>query len=233
MLVSFWHLGRVGQQHGAKRLTVCLGQDRRFGVEASDLVQFLVIGEQNSCLALPIPERLPAQTPPSDQPRFEESSVYPYLETNVHDLPMQFSQEPIPDERTASSIATHGPKTPFRHWHVMRRYVKGLLDRNGYGDLVSYNTTVEKVEKLGNEWKVTLRKQGARSDYWWAESFDAVVVASGHYWVPYIPAIEGLEAFEKLRPGSVLHSKHFRGRDDFRGTVWPGPYFESRVANSC
>lgn len=101
----------------------------------------------------------------------------------------------------------------------MRRYVKGLLDRNGYGDLVSYNTTVENVGKIGDQWKVTLRKSGASSDYWWVEYFDAVVVASGHYWVPYIPAIEGLEAFEKLRPGSVLHSKHFRGRDSLKGKV--------------
>ena len=74
--------------------------------------------------------------------------------------------------------------------------------------------------------KVTLRKEGQQGDYWWAEWFDAVVVASGHYWVPYIPAIEGLEAFEKARPGAVLHSKHFRGRDQFRGKVripWHDP----------
>lgn len=132
---------------------------------------------------------------------------------------MQFSQEPIPEERSPASISQHGPDTPFRHWHVMRRYVRGLLDRNGYGDLVSYNTTVENVQKIGDQWKVTLRKSGVSSDYWWAEYFDAVVVASGHYWVPYIPAIEGLEAFEKLRPGSVLHSKHFRGRDGLKGKV--------------
>jgi cation diffusion facilitator CzcD-associated flavoprotein CzcO len=51
------------------------------------------------------------------------------------------------------------------------------------------------------------------------ETFDAVVVASGHYWVPYVPDIEGLDQFEKTRPGSVVHSKHFRGRDLFHGKV--------------
>ncbi|KAK4454902.1 hypothetical protein QBC34DRAFT_288691 [Podospora aff. communis PSN243] len=166
---------------------------------------------------VPIPKSLPAQTPKLHQPRFTESSVYPYLETNVDDTAMQFSQEPIPAERSEWSVSVHGPNTPFRHWTVMKRYVSDLFERHRYQNLVSFNTTVELVEKVGSEWKVTLRKEDEESDYWWVEWFDAVVVASGHFWVPYIPAIKGLEAFEKARPGSVLHSKHFRGRDLFRG----------------
>ncbi|KAJ5522433.1 hypothetical protein N7527_006548 [Penicillium freii] len=166
---------------------------------------------------IPIPETLPAQTPKSDQFRFTESSVYPYLETNVDFLPMQFAQEPFPTERSELSISHYGLDTPFRKWDLVRKYVESLVDRRGYSDFVSYNTTVELVEKVGTEWKVTLRKNGEQSDYWWVEWFDAVVVASGHFWVPYIPSIEGLEAFEKTRPGSVIHSKHFRGRETFSG----------------
>lgn len=166
---------------------------------------------------LTIPERLPAQMPKSDQPRFSESSIYPYLETNIDALPMQFSQEPMLEERSERSILHYGPETPFRKWDVVHRYVKGLVERKGYSDLISYNTTVERAEKVGAEWKVILRRDGEQSDYWWAEWFDAVVVASGHFWVPYVPAIEGLEDFEKARPGSVLHSKHFRGREAFTG----------------
>lgn len=132
---------------------------------------------------------------------------------------MQFSQEPIPDERSQRSIELHGADTPFRHWDVMRRYIKSLVDRNGYPHLISYSTTVERAEKIGSEWKVTLRKEGKEHDYWWVEWFDAVVVASGHYSVPYIPSIPGLEQFEKSRPGSVVHSKHFRGRDLYKDKV--------------
>lgn len=154
-----------------------------------------------------------------DQPRFAESSIYPYLETNIDSVPMEFTQEPIPEERTERSIAVHGPDTPFRHWDVMRKYIKGLVERRGYEDYVSYNTTVELAEKVGSEWKLTLRRDGKQSDYWWVEWFDAVVVASGHYSVPYIPAIKGLDAFEKARPGSVLHSKQFRGKNEYQGKV--------------
>jgi cation diffusion facilitator CzcD-associated flavoprotein CzcO len=152
-------------------------------------------------------------------PRYAESSIYPYLETNIDSIPMEFTQEPIPAERSQRSIALHGHDTPFRHWSVMQRYIQGLVDRNGYQDLVSYNTTVERAEKVGHEWKVTLRKDSAEKDYWWVEWFDAVVVASGHYSVPYVPAIDGLEQFEKLRPGSVMHSKQFRGKEYFQGKV--------------
>lgn len=172
---------------------------------------------------LTIPEVLPAYTPKSSQPRFTESSVYPYLETNVDALAMSFSQEPISDKRSQRSIDVHGPDTPFRHWTVLKQYVEGLLQRRGYEDLVSYSTSVELAEKVGSEWKVTLRKEGKDQDYWWVEWFDAVVVASGHYSVPYIPAIEGLEQFEKSRPGSVQHSKHFRGRDLYQGKVCTAP----------
>jgi len=191
------------------------------------LSDFAGLANRSADAPIPLPERLPAQRPKLSNARYAESSIYPYLETNIDSVPMAFSQEPIPTERSQRSIDLHGLDTPFRHWSVMQRYIQGLVDRNGYQDLVSYNTTVERVEKVGQEWKVTLRKDGAEKDYWWVEWFDAVVVASGHYTVPYVPAIEGLEQFEKLRPGSVLHSKQFRGREYFQEKVslplswWP------------
>jgi len=73
---------------------------------------------------------------------------------------MEYTQEPIPEIRSERSIGMHGPNTPFRHWKVMRDYIAGILHRNHYEDLISYNTTVEHVEKTGDEWKVVLRKEG-------------------------------------------------------------------------
>ncbi|POS70713.1 dimethylaniline monooxygenase [Diaporthe helianthi] len=171
-----------------------------------------------------VPEDLPARTPRPAQPRFAESSIYPYLETNVDDVAMSYTgggAEDIPAERSEWSVARHGADTPFRHWTVLRRYIEGLWGRNGYADLVSYNTAVERAVKAGGEWEVTLRREtdGEGADEWWVERFDALVVASGHFNVPWVPAIEGLDEFESSRPGSVLHSKMYRGRDDFRGKV--------------
>jgi len=131
---------------------------------------------------------------------------------------MSFSQEPVPEGATQLSISKHGKDTPFRHHSIIRKYIESLVNRNGYEKLVSYNTTVELAEKVGNEWRMVLRKDGDvwGEDEWWEEQFDAVVVAGGHYNVPYIPHIKGLADFERTRPGSVKHSKMFRGRDAYR-----------------
>lgn len=171
------------------------------------------------------PKSLPAYTLRSSQQRFSDTSVYPTLEANVDASIMEFSQEPIPDIKSASSIRVHGPNTPFRHHSVIRQYIEDLLNRNGYQDLVEYNTTVENVEKSGgsNEWKLTLRKSrpGGKYDYWWTEYFDAVIVANGHYSVPFVPSIDGLSEFAKRYPGRVEHSKSFRGIERYRGKVRP------------
>ncbi|KAL2877169.1 hypothetical protein SGCOL_007563 [Colletotrichum sp. CLE4] len=170
-----------------------------------------------------IPSNIPAQLPKSPSPRYSESTVYPYLETNVDFVPMQYTQEPFPTQQSEHSRSIHGENTPFRHWSLVQDYVRSLVDRRGYGDFVSYNTTVERAEKvpassgLSEEWKLTLRKDGENTDYWWEERFDAVIVASGHYSVPYIPSIDGLSEFARDRSGSVIHSKHFRGRSAFKG----------------
>jgi cation diffusion facilitator CzcD-associated flavoprotein CzcO len=132
---------------------------------------------------------------------------------------MCFSQEPIPEGASALSISKHGEDTPFRHHSLIRAYVESLVHRNNYDKLVSYNTSVELAEKIGAEWRLVLRRRSDTEgeDQWWEERFDAVIVASGHFNVPFIPHIVGLANFEQAHPGSVKHSKMFRGRDAYRG----------------
>jgi cation diffusion facilitator CzcD-associated flavoprotein CzcO len=138
---------------------------------------------------------------------------------------MRFSQEPIPDVRSAASIRLHGADTPFRHHTVIQKYIESLVSRKGYGRLVEYNTTVENAEKRvedgAGKWVLTLRKQtaGLDKDHWWQEEFDAIVVATGHYSVPYVPHIEGLKEFAAAAPGSVIHTKAFRHPERYRGKV--------------
>lgn len=136
---------------------------------------------------------------------------------------MQYSQEPIPEVRSKASVALHGQDTPFRHHTVIQRYIESLLNRKGYSRLVEYSTTVENAEKrtTDGKWVLTLRKQvpGLEKDYWWQEEFDALVVATGHYSVPYVPVIKGLKEFAAEVPGSVLHTKGFREPETYRGKV--------------
>ncbi|KAF8655463.1 hypothetical protein AX16_003052 [Volvariella volvacea WC 439] len=183
------------------------------------LENFQQLAQRTADPPFPIPTHLPAYTPKCKQPRYAETPTYSYLETNVDTRVMAFSQEPIPDIRSEASIKIHGHDTPFRHNQVISKWIAGLLERNGYNDFVEYNTTVERVEKVGGEWKLTLRRNGSggKLDYWWSEAFDAVVVASGHYSVPFVPHIEGLAEFERAYPGSVSHSKWFRDPKKYKG----------------
>jgi cation diffusion facilitator CzcD-associated flavoprotein CzcO len=178
---------------------------------------------------LKIPENLPCRTASSSQYRYAETSVYPHLETNIDAVVMEFSKEPIPAKPSELSIKRHGRDTPFRHHTVIQKYINSLLDRNGYQNLVEYNTTVEKVEKLkeSGTWRLTLRRyeHWHQKDYWWSEDFDAVLVASGHYTVPFVPEIEGLAEFALAYPGSVEHSKGYRGVEKYRGKVNRGRNF--------
>ena len=47
--------------------------------------------------------------------------------------------------------------------------------------------------------------------------YDAVVVSNGHYNVPKIPNITGIESWHKVNPGIISHSKSFRNSLSFKG----------------
>ena len=62
-------------------------------------------------------------------------------------------------------------------------------------------------------WAVTTRDllaTGANARATTTSIYDAVVVASGHYATPHVPAINGLAAFAAAHPGAVAHSKTYR-----------------------
>lgn len=134
---------------------------------------------------------------------------------------MSFTQEGIPAVLSQQTLERYGPDAPFRHWPIVRQWVEDIFTRGGHDKLVEFNTTVEKVEKHDQKWVLTLRKETPQdtTDEWWAEEFDAVVVASGHYNLPYIPDIPGLSEYEDRYPGSIRHSKHYRSVDEFRNKV--------------
>ncbi|KAF9893540.1 hypothetical protein FE257_010852 [Aspergillus nanangensis] len=174
---------------------------------------------------VPIPDTLPGVAPRLQAHRFSDTPVYPALEANIDASIMQFSQERIPEIRSQRSIDTHGPDTPFRHHTVISKYIEGLVNRRGYNNLVEFNTTVENVKKNSNpsspqkRWTLTLRQHhpGREHDFWWQEEFDAVIVATGHYSVPYIPKIPGLKEFAAAHPDRIEHTKGFRDPEKYRG----------------
>lgn len=84
----------------------------------------------------------------------------------------------------------YGPFPP--HW-VPRQYLETYFAQHQLDPLLVANTTVEDVSRIpakegSEQWKLTLRKHDKLRgvDVWWEEVFDAVVIANGHYSVPYV-----------------------------------------------
>ncbi|KAI5459229.1 hypothetical protein BGZ63DRAFT_491322 [Mariannaea sp. PMI_226] len=176
----------------------------------------------NADLAVPIPEQLPAVTPVSEavngyQYRFSDSAIHEHLHSNIIPSIMSYTEEPFPDKLSDRAVAEYGPKAPYRHHTVIRDWIETIFTRNGHEKLLELNTTVEKAEKINGEWTLTLRKAVNSRNYWWRESFDALVIASGHYNVPWLPNIPGLLEYDAKFPGAIIHSKHFRTGEKFKG----------------
>jgi cation diffusion facilitator CzcD-associated flavoprotein CzcO len=98
---------------------------------------------------------------------------------------------------------------PFVPHHIPRQYLENYVSIHKIDTLLSLNTTVEDISLISSpkeqeRWKLTLRKyDGARHvDIWWSEEFDAVILANGHYAVPFVSRplpIQDLQVFMIFR----------------------------------
>lgn len=88
---------------------------------------------------------------------------------------MSFSDRPFP----------YGPFVP--HW-VPKQYIENYFAWQRTDSCLVMNTAVEDVSRLNERWKLTLRRvdQTRHVDIWWEEEFDALIIANGHYSVPFV-----------------------------------------------
>lgn len=184
--------------------------------------------ERKTVAPLEIPSTFPSETPRdetanSHQARYWDSGAHEHLHSNLPPGVMCFSQEPIQEIVSERSLAQYGPESPFRHRELIREWIEGVFTRGKSRELIQFNTTVEVAEydQKRAEWSLTLRREqtSKETDYWWQERFDALVVASGHFYLPYVPDIPGLLEFDEQFPGRVQHSKHYRNVEHYRDKV--------------
>ncbi|KAF2436865.1 FAD/NAD(P)-binding domain-containing protein [Tothia fuscella] len=171
---------------------------------------------------VPIPAQLPTRTPISrtvndHQVRYSDSPQHEYLHSNIIPSIMAYSKYPFPPTISDQIRERYGPAAPFRDREIIREWIEDIFVQNGHDKLLELGTTVEKAEKIQGKWVLTLRKEDKGKNYWWTEEFDALVVASGHYNIPWIPEVEGLLDYDAKYPGRILHSKHFRDAKEFTG----------------
>lgn len=165
-----------------------------------------------------IPSKLPHLAPPAPEDVTARTAIYDTLDSNVGAKAMSFSHTPFPSVNSANSTKYLGHSNPTRPFRVVAKYLDDIF--RDYLHLASFRTTVVKVEKRSEKWNLILRQSGhlengEPKDYWWEEQFDAVIVASGHYSVPFVPDIAGLKDAVGKYPKHFEHSKEFRNPDTY------------------
>lgn len=135
------------------------------------------------------------------------SPVYDRLETNIPKDLMGFSDLAWPSDYQLF------PK----HSQVLE-YLKTYA--RDVEELISFNTQVLDVKQKVDDssWSVTTRAlspQDERSECTTQHNFDAVIVANGHYDVPHIPAVAGMEAWNQAFPGAISHSMFYRKPENY------------------
>ena len=132
------------------------------------------------------------------------SAMYEELHANIPGTLMAFQGRPFPAEARI-----------FPSRELIKEYVLDYAKEVRH--LVRFSREVTSVEPIpadGTErWALTSRSTLDGSEE--SDTFDAVVVANGHYSVPFIPQIRNLAPYAAEHPTSVLHSKQFRSPKAF------------------
>ncbi|OTA67288.1 FAD/NAD(P)-binding domain-containing protein [Hypoxylon sp. EC38] len=104
----------------------------------------------------------------------------------------------------------------FVDQRVVHQYIEDIARVHNVYDKILFHTRVENVSKPqgDDKWIVkTSTFERTESGHTLTKKtwrFDAVVVASGHYHVPFVPDVPGLSTWKQRFPERVTHSKQYR-----------------------
>jgi len=130
------------------------------------------------------------------------SPLYDRLETNIPRGLMGFSDLPWPE--TAQLFPKHAQ---------VQKYIEDYSQDVRH--LIRFETQVVDLQQENRHpssgWtlktKPITHDNTANSE---THHFDAVVIANGHFNIPYIPKVPGIEAWSATHPGTITHSKFYR-----------------------
>ncbi|KAL4804881.1 hypothetical protein BDV18DRAFT_22400 [Aspergillus unguis] len=153
------------------------------------------------------PTWLPKEVARSSQEPTFISPIYDTLDTNLPKELMAFGEKQFPPD--VQDFPRHSTVKDY-----VREYGEDVRKH------IQFETQVLDIRKdSGTEaWTVTTRS--LRSGATTAASYDAIVAASGHFDVPYLPDISGIVNWNHAYPGIIIHSKFYDG---------PAPFSDKKV----
>ena len=143
--------------------------------------------------------------------------VYKNLHTNLPTVVMQ-----SPDLDFEPDLPSYITKPQ------LGRYIERYAEAFGVAPLANFGASVKRVTCLGKgdnagtaagaepQWEVQWRTAADGATH--TETFDAVIVANGHYESPYVPSVPGdTEWLAGDATRSIVHSREYDDPDDFAG----------------
>ncbi|CZT50833.1 related to flavin-containing monooxygenase [Rhynchosporium secalis] len=184
---------------------------------------------------VPVPQTTPWA--PTEKPSWPKGALAPIfsnpmydkLNTNIPKPLMKYSDLDFPDDALLY---------PTRQ-DVQAYLVKYSQDVR---QLISFSTQVEDVtlSEVNGQDRWTLIAKSTITGKQSTKQYDAIVVANGHYSVPWIPAVLGIEAFNAAYPSIISHSKIYRSPASFKdkkvivvGNAASGLDIGNQIAEVC
>jgi len=126
------------------------------------------------------------------------SSMYHNLTTNLPKEVMAFPDFPFANQQKS-----------FLHHSEVLEYLEQYAEAHLLHKYIQFSTQVEQVVPCKKGWEVTTKQleTGQTS----TTSYQAVMVCNGHYSVPVVPNIHGLDRYE----GNLIHSHNYRKPEQF------------------
>ena len=152
-------------------------------------------------------------------------SMYRYLWSNGPKECLEFADYTF-DEHFGKPIASYPPR------EVILDYIRGRLAKSSFRKKIKFRTAVRWVSfnQDANLFTVTVEDLVNRKTY--ADNFDYVVNACGHFHTPNVPEFEGFSSFG----GRVMHAHDFRDALEFKDKdilVVGTSYSAEDIASQC
>ncbi|GEL17387.1 NAD(P)-binding domain-containing protein [Pseudonocardia asaccharolytica] len=131
-------------------------------------------------------------------------SMYRYLWSNGPKEGLEFADYSF-EEHFGKQIASYPPRA------VLWDYIKGRVEKAGVRDLIRFNSIVRRITWDEETDLFTVIAHDRKADTESSETFDHVIIATGHFSVPNAPEFPGFDTFN----GRILHAHDFRDAREF------------------
>ena len=132
-------------------------------------------------------------------------SMYRYLWSNGPKEGLEFADYSF-EEHFGRPIASYPPRA------VLFDYIEGRVKKAGVRDMIRFSSVVRSVTFDDSTKLFSVTVKDHVNDRLYTETFDNVVVASGHFSTPNVPEFPGFDSFK----GRVLHAHDFRDAAEFK-----------------